>query len=762
MQKNSGAYQSSDTPSTPRGSSLTASRGGSRGYGDNGDNDEKPDVVGIVAEEGEGSVRDPSYTPLSLKFRDDEAKAAFTRELVERIQAGLDGRRTSGRDQRIVKWRNQYEGVVAEKTKPWPGSANLHIPKSRSICDYIRAHIYKTLFGVRPIYQGVVHDPKLADDAQAKEKAMQHISVDVLGLHRIGSDAILRDLIDGGSPLEVTWKRTVSKKRSWERITAELIEELSTYKGGIKQVRDQVEELLKQEEGSWAAIYREEVTYDAAFVERFDILDFGVYPAAAPTFDDARVMFRRHWPSKAMIMQGVKSGCYDADAAQELTKESSQSEGRYGSSSTGAGTDRGRAEASGLRVGGEVVDSDKPYEFFRCLVRYDVDDDGEDEMVLCEVDLPSETLVRAELYPYWHDRPMFVLHGAISRPGFLYPYSLMEILEHCQAEINAIRNQRLDNGTLRNSAVVVMKRGMRWNPEKQPLSPGLVIVSDNPREDIVPLNLGSQDQSAYSEESSVADMMIEVSGANSTALSQTGGGDTTLGEIERVWQSTNLKYDVLIDNARKAWEEVGQQVAELYAQYAPDEMSYQDAPGGVPDAKPDNWRTITRAQMQTRMGFRVHGTSALANPALQAQKAEKLKMWAERSPFPQSNPALMYEVDKAVVRGFVDDNEDPERFLGKLDDYLKLKEQEPPPQPEARKSITERRDEVLSLASALHPNEPMTAEFYLEAAQLAQEAQKLILPVPFGVNASDMTDDAAGYETLIPENKGGLNAAKMS
>ena len=722
-----------------------------RAYETGRDTDDAPgtevedDTLADAAREEASPILPPDYVPISLKFKPEDSTDAkdqrktrteFSRYVTERIKAGVEGRRNSGMDWRVLQWRDQYEGVVRVKTEPWEDSSNLHIPKSRTICNAIHAHLYKTLCGIAPFFEPSNTDPTLQDDAQVKGEALQSILENVVDFRTIVRQAIRRSLIDRCSILKPYWKREVSKVRKWEQITLALRQELAAAK--------MTKQIAGKQDGEFCAVYREIVTYDAVDIQRIDVMDYGMYPAASPTHADAQLMFNRYWASKSALWTGVKSGMYDGDAVEILAANAASGPGRH---SEEAGGDRARLDESGIDSFGEITDEDKPYECFQCLVRYDADEepDGIEELVLVDIELHTGAILRAELYPYFHDRPFFIPVTIYEREGFFYGYSLMEILEMPQAELNTFHNQRVDRATLENNAPIVARPGMKKNLEKNRLRPGLVLFDDNPRDALVQVAFGTGSQRPLGEEQGVAALMEEVSGANATVLAQPTGGDQTYGEIERTLQSTNTVFDVLADCARASLDEVANQIADLYGQYQTDDFTFGVA--GAPDTNP--FKTITPSQMRARVGFRAHGTSALMNPVLQAQLAEKLVMFGERSPFVKNDLTLAYKINEYFCKyGLQIRN--PAEYIGTADNAAQMQQQAvnaPPPPPETRVSRTERADEVSTLATMLKENE-ISPEQYLAAAHLALQAKAVLnmVPTPQGATVEGATDDTAGYD----------------
>lgn len=732
---------------------------------------------------------DPAHAPISLPFADEDAlldaagrdeagrmpRSGFARHLCERITAGVEGRRAMGRDDRIRAWRNQYESVKRRKNYPWPGAANLHIPLSRTHADTIHAHLFGAIASKRPYFKAEL-DPDTPDGydpaatmpvARKKERALDAILRGKLNFRRVMRKGLRRAIVDGNAPLVIHWDVRVEKVRERVQVTPGFIERLQRklahpeprVSAPAASVLEQIE-AAGAEEGDWLTVAREKVTYDAARVDLIDILDFGVYPAASPTLDDAQVIFWRCWYTADQLRHGVKSGQFDADEVEELAQRPPSGPGRHDDT---AGGDRARVESSGVRAEGEIDDADRAYECFHVLVRHDADGDGLSELCFCVVAMcegGEGRLLRAQIFPYYHGQPNVVLLGVFERDGFLYDYSLMEMLEDVQAEANTLRNQRVDNGTIRNVPVLVASRSLKWDPSKNPLTPGMVILADDPEKDLRPLTFGAPTQDAFAEEESVKAIAREVAGVNEIVLGQTGGSQSTLGELDRALQATNTKFETLLDYASECFEVAVSQIDGLYRQYTPPEgYVYNEGSTRAP-----SWQTISREEMVAPSRFVVHATAALSNKVLQAQLGEKVKMLAERSPFTGESLVRMHAAEAYVYDAW--EIPEWERFIGTEEEAAQLQEakaEEPPPGPETRISVSERRDEVLSLSLAIKKGE-ITPEEYLAAALLAaQAAQVMPAPAP-GADVSDSTDDAAGNPpgAESPDTPGGEAGAEAA
>lgn len=724
------------------------------------------------------------WTPIKLDYGPEEM-ARFARFIADRIEASNESRRGSGFEDMVRSRRDEYEMQRRASQGPWPGSVNLRLPSSYSIINTVQAHLYKTLFGVQPFFMGIpsfdaviptepVESPvpppgvppelvanleeqkaqimqriedELLSSAARKEKALDYYLRYPLRFADTGSETLSTSLIDGGSVLEVGWRRKIEKKRRFDVVTPELRKEIwEKYAETAPELAGQLD---SYEDGQWVVIKDYTITDDNPFIERVDILDFNCYPPdpkAGPAGDRMRhvkACWRRVWLSDGDLLAGAATGEFDRKAVADILERPNDSPEVH---SETAGGDRPRHQTAGFVQDVEVDNEDKPYETYRGVIRYDCDNDGFVELVLFHIFIAGgePVLLRAEEFPYFHDRFPFVVAPVIRRPNFLYPYSLVELLKPLSIERNAIRNQRVDNGTLRNMPTFLRSNTSKWNPEKTPFSPGLVISVNDIDRDIKLLEFPQADMSSFAEDRNTVSDMRELAGLNDTLFQSSGSKTATA--LDQEQQATNVKFDVHLDTCREWMEEVVFQVSALLAQYSkPNARLYSGFQKGRAV-----FSDISREDMQTRMGFQARGTSALANPVLKAQKAEKRTLWAERNEFVQYSPAHRYAIAKDFLEGMSDDySGDPEKFIGTLEDFIKFAESQPPPGPEEKISYTGRMDEITALALAVK-NGWLTVDDMELAANIAKLVKTIVPPPPKDAAVADAPDNPPGYQAGGP------------
>lgn len=657
--------------------------------------------------------------PLSIKFG-GEGRQKFTEGLISRIRRGVEDRRDGGFDDLIREFRRQYKGELEEKSEPYEGCSNFNVPLSQPIADTLHANYFSTFFSSTKWFVGDGATKAQLDDAQVKEDALQYILEKIIGFKGIADELIHRSIIDKSTVAHVYWEKSYSKKR--------------------------VLELMP--DGSTAEKTALVLDYNGVRVRPISILDFGFYPADAVEKKARIVEFHRVWLSRDDLMRGVTAGMYDEAAVKAVLASPSQQ--NKGDEEFGGNEDE--IQAQGINTDSTVSDKDKPYQAFEGIYQFDDDGDGMDEKILFTIinqgpgagsdyDSGTATLIRGTLYPYMHGDSWYVDMSPFLDPDSPYPPSLMERLADPQAETNAIQNMRTDRAIQENNAAFVAHSSLKRSMDKKKVAPGTVWFSDNPKEAILPISLQTGNQRGLDEVTFVRSLAEDIAGVNQTVMGR-ATGEATAREVERSVQGVNVKFDVQLERLARPFSKIAMLVAALYAQYMPEEMKYAIKEEG----NAWDFATITQEQMKTEMGFTLQATSSMANPEFRAYIGEKMQMLTQTSPLITSDMELIWE-NLAYYYENVGGIRNFEKYIGTKQRAKLLQEQinASQGQPEKKTTVTERRDEVLSLAIAIESGE-ITPAAYAFAGKLAAEVNSQLPKKPEGADEEDATDNAAGYE----------------
>jgi hypothetical protein len=143
--------------------------------------------------------------------------------------------------------------------------------------------------------------------------------------------------------------------------------------------------------------------------------------------------------------------------------------------------------------------------------------------------------------PYWHREPCFEIFrpttAAIAQlPGI----GEIEPVEDLQHEINALRGQRRDNAALKLMQVFAANQGF-VDVDEIEFFPGAILgVNGDPREMLMPINIGDIPNSGYNEEAALKADFERTSGLSDTVMGAAASSTTATGE-QLVQMAANVR-----------------------------------------------------------------------------------------------------------------------------------------------------------------------------------------------------------------------------
>lgn len=232
-----------------------------------------------------------------------------------------------------------------------------------------------------------------------------------------------------------------------------------------------------------------------------------------------------------------------------------------------------RSEFSRYQSEQEILDKLIPsrhdlFELFEFWPKYDILGTGEPLPLVCTIHVPSNTYARIDFNPFFHQEAPYSTARFIRREGSFYGIGMCEIDEMCQEEVTALHNQRIDSGTIRNTAAWVAQRGIGLKQD-EPWWPGRVMLVDDIN-GVKPFPVGYEAQPTVNEEQLVVNYFRQRSGisdydrggAGNPAISYTTATTT----IQMLQQGRKLR-DQTLREINAAVAEVGRRVVELYQQF---------------------------------------------------------------------------------------------------------------------------------------------------------------------------------------------------
>ncbi|HIE12960.1 MAG TPA: hypothetical protein EYP63_06000 [Desulfotomaculum sp.] len=435
-------------------------------------------------------------------------------------------------DERALKYWKLFNGYREPLLRELAGRSNLHIPKTYEIVDSLRARYLKALFGSGRIIEympnpllyfqeGMSPDEYLrmletAEDSAKYATYLVDRQLRSSRVYRQFYDWITAFLVMPCGVLSVGWKYEVKKTKRYGMVWDK---RYGTLVPGI------VEEDV--------------VTYDDNEVKYIDYFDFWPDPRGTD-IDSCRFVFVREYLTKRQLEEkmnllaevgagtvwGPGAGSWDWDslaaAGSTFLDQRMDKAGQVGLT----------AETSQ----GYWQDIKKGY-LFEVLHRYS-DDEHSIWVNRHECVYHGENI-------YWHGKKPLVVTSYDPKPAEFYGFSVVELLEHLQAELNTNRNQRIDNVSFVLNRMWKVRRSADVD-ESQLISRPHGIIYVDTMDDVGEFTMQDITQSTYRDEAITKGDMDNTVGAPAIVRGVEPPGRETATETVTKAGAADIKFQTRI------------------------------------------------------------------------------------------------------------------------------------------------------------------------------------------------------------------------
>lgn len=404
-------------------------------------------------------------------------------------------------DDKWLRWYKTFRGIVPKLPEGEEDRSNLHIPYTYSTVDTVRAKLLTACFANRPYVSFI---PKDADDVEnAKnmetlvDSQMNRTDAEfMVKMYQLFTDM----LIYGGCPYEVGWRYELRK---------------------IKRKVPMVDEsgiLLGYEEQEI-----EVVNWDDPDFQPFMIDD--LYPDPEGTsIDDCSWVIRRRYITRKELEAKIDEGIYKVKDLEAINQAGDRiSEGKQDRLAAIGAADAYADEAD---VGGR---------------RYELLEMWEDDRVTTVINRTE--VIRDEANPFWHGKKPFGFAKFDPLNGEFYGISLVEVIEHLQAELNTTRNQRIDATSQIINRMWIVLKGMGLEPADLVSRPNGIIWVDSMEEAPKEVEFKPPDPAAYQEESIIKADIQEATSTYNEARGAPSDTKRTATENAIRERATNIRFE---------------------------------------------------------------------------------------------------------------------------------------------------------------------------------------------------------------------------
>lgn len=188
---------------------------------------------------------------------------------------------------------------------------------------------------------------------------------------------------------------------------------------------------------------------------------------------------------------------------------------------------------------------------------------------------PSKTVMRCIHNPLFYHESPFTKLRFVEKKGKSDGLGIVEMLRGMQAELSTIHCQQLDNATLANTRFFLGKKNVVRDTLR--IWPGRVVTVNNPKEDLIPMQLGEVYNSMQALEISVLSFAERRSGVSDYTLgresSVVGNRSTATGTLAII-QEGNRRFDLNVRDLRSGLGVTGRKILELNQQFRPKGLAY--------------------------------------------------------------------------------------------------------------------------------------------------------------------------------------------
>jgi hypothetical protein len=229
--------------------------------------------------------------------------------------------------------------------------------------------------------------------------------------------------------------------------------------------------------------------------------------------------------------------------------------------------------------GTERTGFSEPYTVWHLWLRYDVDEDGDQDDILVGFHLDSGQILYCQYNPiFTGNRPFVKFVGSPTQYAF-DGEGMCEAMYSIQEEIDTIHNQRLDRMSLLNSFVTMSREGSGLDNFKWDVGRHYVVADTELEQAFRVVPVPEIAPSSFQEEGLLHTLSDKLMGTTPAVMGISTAERPVFKDTMAHLEEANKKFKNMIDNIRNGITELVYQLLELFAQYQP-ELSYQVEEGG--------------------------------------------------------------------------------------------------------------------------------------------------------------------------------------
>jgi hypothetical protein len=479
-------------------------------------------------------------------------------ELEIHIREVFDKEKSNQRslEDNLTKWQKIYFGQKEPKNWPFANCSNVAVPITRSAVDTVFVRIIDAIFNKTKVWIVKGRKSEFIDTAKEVEDGLDWFQRNILHLKKKLLSPLMQGLKSGTGIGELVYeekKRTVYRYATPDEEKDEAVHKYplpGTGAKGIKYVQQ---------------------TYAGPNFYPVSREDF-IISADATEIEDAYLVGSRFTLRRSQLETRVRQGLYDKEPVEKITAPDAYSDQR-----------KGRATIDKKEL--ETVPYTDPYELWKLWLRYDVDDDGEEDDITVIYHPSSGQIVRGIYAPLFSGMRPYTKFIFYPKEFSFDGEGIVQILEHLQVTLDTLVNQMIDRVTQINAPILFTREGCGLDGVKS-LTPGRVYpLADTPKDAVQEFRFSDVTISLSNEIQWIASMMDRAVGVTPISLGISTAERPVAKDTFAQQEETNKKFAFGTENLRDCITELGYKILEFIAQYQPTFEYHKEGKGGAPETR---------------------------------------------------------------------------------------------------------------------------------------------------------------------------------
>jgi len=562
--------------------------------------------------------------------------------LDESVQNAVDARREW--QDGLENWYRQYRGIVYEKSFPWDGCSNLHVPITGILVETLTSRMINPMFSAQPFVTakgvsaaGLPPDlppnegspPRTLSDhdkARDVENMLHYVMNQRINVYPKVQDWVREAFIYGRSIMKIIWRKDIRKytrHMSQRDVQADLQAAQSDMQNGnvtpeLLEFLDQMTFIAQNHDfinHPFVEVEREEVTYNNPDWVFIPIEDFIFHPRAI-NIQDSPYVAHRFKRDIDELYKEQDIGIYaNVDLLPIGLNNDSSSISHHGDKLL---DDVQTLEEGYENVSKEPTDGLENIEIIEWHGKYDIDGDGRMEDIIATFSPGAKVLLSVRESDLLHGKKPFAEIKPFPTPGRFESQGVPELITDLQQEINDIHNMRIDNGTITNAVMWWFDPNSDIDPEIHRPGPGQGFPAGPNQIGI--LQTGDIKHSSFKEEELVRRLIQDRIGVSDFAI----GNDTsavankTATGISAIVNEGNQRLEMMLRNITLGMNEAVLQTFQLIQQFGDDEILFR----AVEDAK-GSLRKVTSKDIIGQWDIELTANTVNTNRLIKLQELQQ-------------------------------------------------------------------------------------------------------------------------------------------